>query len=466
MKAAVYLRISEDREGRELGVTRQREDCLALADRLGAVVYDIYEDNDKGASTRSKKVRKGYRRLMDDAKAGRFDMIISYTSGRLTRRPREHEDQIELAEHHGIRFEYVASPSFDLNTSAGRRIARMLAANDAGEAEDISERVQRETLQRAQQGRPHGGPRSYGYSPNGRELVAEEADRVADWYSTILAGGSIRGIRLRLTRNGILTPAGKPWHDSSIRCILTNERNAGFRLLKGERFDAAGPAIVPEATYLAVTAILNNPARKTNHRGMARRWLGAGLFVCDRCSAEPVTQPVRTSYDGIASGSYRVYVCKTCSRSWKAEPIDDFVTGLIAARLSKPDVANLLKQPERGPDVSTLSAEAVAIRKRLEQMAEDFADGLFTREQLRAATERGRARLDEIDREMSRTGESSVLASLVLAPDPAQLWLGLGEQDTDRRQAILRTLAQIRLGSPIRGRATWDPLKFITVRWH
>ncbi|MET0493740.1 MAG: recombinase family protein, partial [Actinoplanes sp.] len=134
--AAIYTRISDDREGRELGVQRQRDDCTALAERLGLTVYRVYEDNDIGASTRSRKPRPEYQELLAGARSGAFSTVIAYTSSRLTRRPREHEGLIELAERHGTKFQYVASPSFDLNTSAGRRIARILAANDAGEAED------------------------------------------------------------------------------------------------------------------------------------------------------------------------------------------------------------------------------------------------------------------------------------------------------------------------------------------
>src|ERR1700761_445244 len=105
--AGIYLRISDDREGRELGVTRQREHCADLAERFGIKVYDIYNDNDRGASTRSIKPRPDYKRLVQDARAGAINCIIAYTSGRLTRRPREHEDQIELAEQYGTVFRYV-----------------------------------------------------------------------------------------------------------------------------------------------------------------------------------------------------------------------------------------------------------------------------------------------------------------------------------------------------------------------
>ena len=80
--------------------------------------WGVYTDNDIGASTRSRKPRPDYQRMLADARAGRFEVILAYASSRLTRRPREHEDLIELAERHGVAYRYVRSPSVDLNTAA------------------------------------------------------------------------------------------------------------------------------------------------------------------------------------------------------------------------------------------------------------------------------------------------------------------------------------------------------------
>jgi len=85
--AAVYLRISRDAEGEALGVARQREDCLALAQAAKLDVVEVFTDNDIGASKYSKKLRPEYERMLADAKAGRFSTIVAYTTSRLTRRP-------------------------------------------------------------------------------------------------------------------------------------------------------------------------------------------------------------------------------------------------------------------------------------------------------------------------------------------------------------------------------------------
>jgi site-specific DNA recombinase len=80
--------------GKELGVTRQREDCQRIADRLGWNISDWYIDNNRGASrrSRSKGKRDEYQRLLADLEAGHLKAVIIWMEDRL------HRQVIELAE--------------------------------------------------------------------------------------------------------------------------------------------------------------------------------------------------------------------------------------------------------------------------------------------------------------------------------------------------------------------------------
>jgi site-specific DNA recombinase len=130
MKAAVYLRISTDREGRELDAERQRVDCLQLAGTLGVDVVEVYLDNDTESSGRARRRRPAYRRMLADAGARRFGTVIAHTSSRLAHLPEEYEDLIELAQRHGTRFAYVMSASSPTIGSSCRSSARSTSSAD------------------------------------------------------------------------------------------------------------------------------------------------------------------------------------------------------------------------------------------------------------------------------------------------------------------------------------------------
>ena len=93
--AAVYARISSD-DGTALGVTRQVEDCRALAASLGWTVAEEYVDNDVSAFTG--RTRPGYERLLADLRDGSRDAVLVYHLDRLTRRPIELEQFLTVAE--------------------------------------------------------------------------------------------------------------------------------------------------------------------------------------------------------------------------------------------------------------------------------------------------------------------------------------------------------------------------------
>jgi site-specific DNA recombinase len=62
--AVIYLRISDDREGRALGVERQEEDCRTLAEQLGVRIIKVFCDNDRSASTNTDEYRPDYEDMM------------------------------------------------------------------------------------------------------------------------------------------------------------------------------------------------------------------------------------------------------------------------------------------------------------------------------------------------------------------------------------------------------------------
>jgi site-specific DNA recombinase len=78
-RTAIYTRISADQTGERLGVTRQLDDCMALADRLGWPVVARFDDNDISAF--NGKRRPGFEALLDAMKQGQVDALICWHTG-------------------------------------------------------------------------------------------------------------------------------------------------------------------------------------------------------------------------------------------------------------------------------------------------------------------------------------------------------------------------------------------------
>src|SRR5262252_7677844 len=141
MHAAMYARISRDDAGDGLGVQRQLQDCAALLRRRGWTNAGSYIDNDVSAF--SGRVRPQYERLLKDIRLGRIDIVIAWAPERLHRSPRELEDFIDLIEQTGVTVETIKAGAWDVSSSHGRLVARMLGAVSRAESERTGERVSR-----------------------------------------------------------------------------------------------------------------------------------------------------------------------------------------------------------------------------------------------------------------------------------------------------------------------------------
>src|SRR5215218_7156812 len=160
-RAAIYTRISEDREGAGLGVERQEADCRALAERLCWSIVATFSDNDVSAS--SGRPRPGYRHLLGALRTGQADAVLVWHTDRLHRSPKELEAYIDVCQPRDVPTATVKTGPLDLATPTGRMAARVYGAVARYEVEHMAERQQRARLQAATDGRWSGGRRPFGY---------------------------------------------------------------------------------------------------------------------------------------------------------------------------------------------------------------------------------------------------------------------------------------------------------------
>lgn len=459
-RAALYVRLSQDRLGTELGVTRQLDDARRYAEQQGWTVVAEFRDNDLSA-TRGKH-RPGYADLMAAADGREFDWIVVWHQSRIWRNRRERADGIERLKVARVSLGAVKGPDLDLTTAQGRMLAGLLGEVDTAEVEIKGERQAAAGLQSAQQGRPTGGPRPFGYLTGGMEIDRVEAPEIKAAVSGLLAGQSLGSLVRDLNSRGVRTSLGKEWSGTQLRAVLLRPRNAGLRSYRGEVIGAATwPAVIDEASWRAVAALISDPARRTSP-GFARRHLGSGLYVCGTCG-ETVTS-AGTAYRG-TDGTRRRTVYRCRSRKHVArhvEPVDDLVSEVVVARLSRSDAREILLVDDRRPDAADLKAEALALRSRLDELASMFASGAVTGQQLRTASHSIRAQLAEVETRQGHASRVLILTDLVGAADVRRVWNGLS---LDRRRAVIDTLMTVTIRPQVtQGARQFDP-DLIDIDW-
>ncbi len=427
-RAAIYLRQSLDRDGDQLAVTRQREDCQRIAAERGWPIIGEYVDNSVSASD-ARKHRPAYNRLVDDYKTGAFDALICWDLDRLTRRPRQLEDWIDAAEGRGLLL-VTANGEADLTTDAGRLFARIKAAVARAEVERKSARQIRAQRQRAERGLPPAGVRLTGYTIDGK-TVPDEAAMVQAVFDRFAAGDSLKGVSRWLGEQGYQTRRGGQWSPSSVSTILTNARYAGRSTYKGQdiQHDGQWEPIVTAEKFAAVQSILADPRRKTNHRGQHRTHLGSGLYVCGVCGT------------AVHSWSGNRYRCKRGCITRSMRAIDDLVLSVIRGRLADPQLAAMLAPSDDGR-AQELAEQARKCRDRLQSIESDYDDGLIDGRRYSAALDKVTAELVAIERERARLIGGGGTASILAAADPAAAF---DAAPLMTRQQVIGALCTVRL---------------------
>jgi site-specific DNA recombinase len=462
LRAGIYCRISQDREGAGLGVDRQRADCERLAAKLGWQVIDVYIDPDDSAY--SGKPRKDYRRLLVDLEAGRLDAVVVWHTDRLHRSPRELEEYVGICERRGITTQTVKAGELDLATPSGRAVARTLGAWARFEVEHKSDRTRRAQLQAAQAGRWLGGAPPLGWrlrKDGSAVLDRPAAARIRKASTDVLAGVSLGAVVRTWNDTGFLSSRGNPWNYATLRQVLTRARNAGLIEYNGDIVGTSTwPALVTEDTWRALCALLADPGRRVSSSNRVR-WLMAGLA---RCGAEGCRQPLRSSSVQDRRGGHRtVYKCRATGPGHvarSAPAVDQLVLAVIGERLARPDAVGLLRPAVLGIDPAGLQAEAMALRGRLDEAADSFADGVITQTQLAKITARVRARLADVEAEMAAGRRASAVDPLLTATDPRAAWLAA---PIDRQRAVIRELVDVTVLPGRRGKV-FDP-ELIAIEW-
>ena len=451
MRAAVYLRISQDRTGEGLGVERQEQDCRTLCDRRSWKVADVYCDNDTSAY--SGKTRPEWERLLASVRAGETDAIVAWHIDRLTRSPLELEGIITFAEQQGLELA-TCSGEVDLATATGRMVARILGATARQESERKAERQRREREQSARAGKVAGGGlRPFGYERDGVTICEPEAQAIREAAQRILAGESLRSVSRDLDAQGIRTANGSTWKQpTSLRRILISARISGRREHHGEITSAAvWPAIIPIEDSDRLRHLLNQPERGVGQTPV-RTYLLSGILRCGWCEAGLVGRP---------RGSLRRYICKYCGRIAIATKLaDDWIRDSVIRALEGPELRERLADRHHAdPD---LAASIERDQRKLTELAEAYAADAFTMAEWRAARDAVEARLRQQESRLRRA----------YGPDPLSAFVGTAEHMVDywgrsnlsqRRAIVAGAINHVVVRPSTRG-SVWDPLRF-DINW-
>lgn len=453
MRAALYARVSSAIQRDRHTIESQLRVLPAFASSRGWEVVDTYIDDGRTAKSGHLEARGGLTRLLIDAAAKRFDVVIVIDLDRLTRS----EDLVERGmilgalQRAGVRIACAGSGAVhDLNSSEGDLQVALGGYFAAEWLRKHRTRIVEGKLTAIGRGRKPAGRTPYGYRYDRETGVwsidETEASIVREVFRRALAGETAAAIAEDFFVRGVSRPWGT-WDRSTVYRMLAQPAYRGEWVAdKQRRLTIAVPAIVSPADWFAC----RDRAASSGLRGLRRvsnTYLLAGLAVCALCGSRMLINSAgKKSMRRIPSPAR--YVCakrrrpdrgeEPCpTRYWLTSEVDDRVWAAIAGFVNAPGrLERTAKKAfaNAGSDRDTWKRDLDLAEQRLARLTraevailERFQEGLISD--------------DAFDLQLEKMKRSRAMAQLqVDAAAKAQITAGRAERRATALETMIREL--------------------------
>lgn len=282
MKVAIYCRLSEEDRNKQNktddsnSIKNQKAMLIQYAVSQDWEVYDIYSDDDYAGADRN---RPQFKRLLADAEARKFDIILCKTQSRFTR-------ELELVEKYihglfpiwGVRFVSIVDNA-DTANKGNKKSRQINGLVNEWYLEDMSDNIRSVLTNRRENGFHIGAFAPYGYKkdPNikGHLIIDKEAAEVVREIFSLFAEG---------------------YGKSTIARIL-NDREipnpTGYKRQQGLRYDNPQKNATTLWKYPAIAHILINEVYIGN---LIQGRYGSISYKTKECKPRPKNQWIRVEH--------------------------------------------------------------------------------------------------------------------------------------------------------------------------
>ncbi len=234
-RVAAYARVSTD-EDEQLNSYEAQVDFYTrhITSNPDWEFAGIYAD--EGITGLNTKRRNGFNTMVEDALAGKIDLILAKSISRFARNVVDTLITARRLKEKGVEIYFEKENLYTLE-GKGELLITIMASVAQEESRSISENVtwgKRKSMQDGKIALAYKHFLGYEKGADGLpQIVESEAQIIRRIYRLFLEGKSIRNITRLLEADGILTPQGKTkWPVTTVKSILSNEKYKGAAILQ------------------------------------------------------------------------------------------------------------------------------------------------------------------------------------------------------------------------------------------
>ena len=432
MRVAAYLRVSSETED---SIDTQRAACADYCRRESHAIVAEYVDLGISGGLPIAE-RPAGRQMIEDAKARRFEGIITKQQDRLGRNAADTISFLGRARKLGVQLLFVQESFAD--TPAGRLSYSVLAALAQYYREDIGQKVRDHNRRRAERGQWPGGPVPFGYclDPDSKLVQPHpgQADDLAALFRLYIESQGSRVATAReLARLGIRGARGCPWTANQVARAIANPIYRGLKSYNGEEFPLDLPELLPVELVERARELLecSRGARVPSKPSQGTTY--SGSLICGLCGSHFTCSHNRNgSATYCCNGRRRAYICEA-----------PMVMSTRLDALVVPTIAEIIRSvSERVSDVAARAQPSPPRRKgrdkaaARERLLSVYVDGHIDRAVYEKKLAEIRAE-EKADREAPTTPTLDPELAAAIAEDIAGFW---GDLQPGERRTLVQTV--------------------------
>ncbi|MEP9387721.1 recombinase family protein [Mesorhizobium sp. KR9-304] len=326
LRCAVYTRKSTE-EGLDQefnSLDAQREACAAFITSQAGLGWRLIADHyDDGGISGGTMERPALKRLLQDIRDRKVDVVVVYKIDRLTRSLMDFSRIVEVFDANNVSFVSVTQ-QFNTTTSMGRLTLNVLLSFAQFEREVTAERIRDKIAASRKKGIWMGGTVPLGYKAVEKKLVIdpEAASKVRRIFCRYFELKSVPVLADELNGESGIASDSSPSRQSRLSFtrgklyhLLSNVVYIGKARHKDRIYGGEHEAIIDQETFAAVQALMKGQApNRMNGPNVRNRHLLTGLLfdeTGDRLS------PVFTVKDG---KRYRYYISNRLETTTRNDP--------------------------------------------------------------------------------------------------------------------------------------------------
>lgn len=236
-KVAGYARVSTESEDQATSYQAQIKYYTSyITSRPDWEFVGMYSD--EGISATNTKYRDGFNSMVEDALAGKIDLIITKSVSRFARNTVDSISTVRKLKENGVEIFFEKENIWTFDTK-GELLITIMSSLAQEESRSISENTTWGKRKRFAEGKCSMSFGLFlGYDA-GFKINKEQAEIVKEIYRLFMRGLTAYSIAKEMENRGIPAPGGQArWHAGTINSILTNEKYCGdARLQKSYTVD-------------------------------------------------------------------------------------------------------------------------------------------------------------------------------------------------------------------------------------